>query len=64
MKAFAARPQDVADLEYLLAGHWNSLDLESVELKLEEICETAENDTSVPKFHAMTQNLARQLGQN
>lgn len=57
MKAFAARPQDQADLENLAANHWSVLDWDRIEQRLEEICEMAENFSSVPLLHEIKSKL-------
>lgn len=61
MKAFAGRSQDLADLQYLIAWHWKSLDWNFIERQLSEICDMSENVTSVPKLAELRSEIDRKL---
>lgn len=50
MKAFAGRDQDWADIGNVAKSQWQSLDWESIESDLSDLCELAENLTSVPRL--------------
>lgn len=61
MKAFAGRPQDWADVEYVAAGHWNSLDWKRIDHDLAALCELAENNSSVPTLADLKERLERTM---
>lgn len=64
MKAFAGRDQDWADVRNVAASQWDAVNWEAIEHNLETICEMGENYTSIPRFHAIKQDLANKLGRS